>query len=57
MHTPGHGAYIFVIDGGITVGSQQLGRRDALGVSDAESIELTATKTSDVLVFEVPMTM
>jgi len=56
LHSANHGAYIFVIDGLVTAGGQALGRRDALGISDEQSLEITATKKSDVLIFEVPMT-
>ena len=56
LHSNAHGAYIFVIDGGITIGDQRLNKKDALGISETESFEITATDTSDVLIFEVPMT-
>ena len=57
LHSSQHGAYIFVIDGSITIGEQHLGKRDALGISETAGFEMTATATSDVLVFEVPMLM
>ena len=50
-----NGAYIFLIDGKVTVGDQVLKKRDALGTSEAESFEIKADTTSDVLIFEVPM--
>ena len=53
----GHGAYIFVVDGNVNIGTQALGKRDALGISEAEDFEMSATATSDVLIFEVPMLM
>ncbi len=53
----GHGAYIFVIDGNVNIGTQAMGKRDALGISEAEDFEISATTTSDVLIFEVPMLM
>ncbi|MES2701301.1 MAG: pirin family protein [Bacteroidota bacterium] len=55
LHTEGHGAYIFVITGKVTVGDQVLGRRDALGISKAEAFEIVANEDSDVLILEVPM--
>lgn len=55
FHTKGNGAYIFVIEGKVTVGEQALGKRDALGISDVDSFEIVASEGSDVLVFEVPM--
>jgi len=55
LHSNQHGVYIFVIDGKAKIGEQVLGKRDAMGISDTEAIEITADATSDVLVFEVPM--
>ena len=55
LHTKGHGAYIFVITGKVTVAGQVLSKRDALGISETDDFELTAGSDSDVLIFEVPM--
>ena len=55
LHSKEHGAYIFVIEGKVNVGEQELGKRDALGISETGSFEISASETSDVLVFEVPM--
>ncbi len=54
-HSANHGLYIFVIDGQVAAAGQQLNKKDALGISETESVEITAAATSDVLVFEVPM--
>ncbi len=50
-----NGAYIFLIDGKVNVGDQALNKRDALGISEADSFEIKADATSDILIFEVPM--
>lgn len=55
LHSKQHGAYIFVIDGKVNVGDQTLGKRDALGISETDTIDIKADATSDVLIFEVPM--
>ena len=55
LHNSNSGAYVFVIDGKISVGGQALGKKDALGISDASSFEMSAAEDSDVLVIEVPM--
>lgn len=57
LHTPGHGAYIFVIEGSVTVAGQHLGKRDAMGISEADGFDIQAAEGSDVIVFEVPMAM
>lgn len=55
LHSRQHGAYVFVIDGKVAIGEQALGKRDALGISDTDSFDITAEATSDVLILEVPM--
>jgi quercetin 2,3-dioxygenase len=55
MHSKNNGAYIFVIEGKVNAGDQVLNKRDALGISDTDSFEISADEKSDVLIFEVPM--
>ena len=50
-----NGVYFFVLDGSITVLDELLDKRDAIGLTDVDSIELTAAKDSKVLVIEVPL--
>lgn len=50
-----NGVYFFVIEGKVTVAGKELNRRDGLGVSEAESIEITTTAQTKLLVMEVPM--
>ncbi len=50
-----NGLYIFVVDGEIEVANNTLGKRDALGVSEAESIEIKANQNSELIIIEVPM--
>ena len=54
-HSKDHGFYIFVLDGKINAGEQVLGKKDALGISDIDSVILTGVDTSDILIYEVPM--
>lgn len=54
-HSKGHGFYIFMLDGQTTVGEQALNKKDALGISDIDSVTITGVATSDVLIYEVPM--
>jgi redox-sensitive bicupin YhaK (pirin superfamily) len=55
LHQPGHGAYVFVIDGDVTIGDQQLSRRDGIGIWNTETISVTADSKAEVLLIEVPM--
>jgi redox-sensitive bicupin YhaK (pirin superfamily) len=51
----GNGAYVFVIDGEVTVNGEQLKRRDAMGITDYSNVELTANSNARILVMDVPM--
>lgn len=55
IHSNKHGLYLFVIEGTVTVEGTELNKRDALGISDTESVTITANSNSDVLIYEVPM--
>jgi hypothetical protein len=50
-----HGVYLFIIEGKIRVGDQELNKRDGFGIWDTESIEIMALDNSFVLLMEVPM--
>lgn len=49
-----HGAYVFLIDGEISVGGMALQKRDAASITETGSIEIAATKNSEILLIEVP---
>ena len=55
LHTADHGAYIFVIDGSVTVNGQVLNKRDGYGIQDSDKIEISASADADVLLLEVPL--
>jgi len=50
-----NGVYIMVIEGSIVLADQTLQHRDAIGLWNTNSIDMTITKNSKVLVVEVPM--
>ena len=50
-----NGVCLFVIDGGVRVGENELNKRDGLGIWDASEIEVAAHAAADVLFIEVPM--
>ena len=50
-----NGVYFFVIEGDVTVAGQTLKRRDGLGVSETDEIEITVSSDARLLVMEVPM--
>lgn len=51
----GNGVYVFVIEGNITVGDQELQSRDAFGVWETEQITFQTLANTKVLLVEVPM--
>ena len=55
LHGAGQGVYAFVLEGSIEIDGKPLGRRDGLGIWDAESIAITATDDARFLLMEVPM--
>ncbi len=50
----GNALYLFVLDGEIEAGETSLYRRDGLGATDLESLNLKATKNAEALLIEVP---
>jgi len=55
MKTPGNGAYVFLLEGSIKIGGQQLNKRDAIGVYDTASFTIETDSESRILIIEVPM--
>jgi redox-sensitive bicupin YhaK (pirin superfamily) len=52
---PGNGVYAFVIDGSVTIEGVSLNKRDALGITDADTLSILADSDTEVLLIEVPM--
>lgn len=51
-----NGVYVFVIEGSVSIEGNTLNKRDAMGITEADQIELVAEENSKVLLMEVPMT-
>jgi len=49
------GVYLFLIEGEISVNGEKLEKRDAIGVWDAETLEIDVTANSEILLISVPM--
>ncbi len=54
-HFKGNGVYLFVIEGSIEVNGKTLNKRDAIGISEAESFDIKALSEADILAIEIPM--
>lgn len=52
----GNGVYVFVVNGDVTVNGQQLNKRDGLGVTNVETLNIKAdSDNAEVLLMDVPM--
>lgn len=51
----GNGVFAMVIEGDAEVGGTKLSRRDAVGISESETISIIASTDSAILFIEVPM--
>lgn len=50
-----NGMYVFLIEGDITVNEIVLNRRDGLGITDEDTLQIVANKAAEVLLIEVPV--
>lgn len=55
MKTPGHGAYVFVIEGNVKLADEELGPRDGVGITDTDGFLIKGDTDARVLIIEVPM--
>jgi hypothetical protein len=52
----GNGVYAFVLKGSFTINGQELSERDAAGITDANTINLTAASNdAEILLMDIPM--
>lgn len=51
----GNGVYLIVISGTITVDGQELNTRDAIGITNFETLEIKAISDAKFLVMDIPM--
>ena len=55
IHKDGNGVYVFIIEGEGIILDKILGKRDALGIWEADSFSINAKKNSKILLLEIPM--
>ena len=55
VRTEGNGVYAFILEGDVKINDVELNRRDGLGISETNSVDLVATSDSFVLLMEIPM--
>lgn len=55
LHQSENGVYAFIIDGSVEIQDQNLEKRDALGVWETNTVSISSTGESKILLIEVPM--
>ncbi len=55
VNKPDNGVYLFLLEGAINASGMLLERRDGMGITDAQEIEITTTSHAELLIMEVPM--
>jgi len=56
LNRKGNGVYAFVIDGELDLAGEHLSKRDGLGISEIDQLDITTHADSELLLIEVPMT-
>jgi quercetin 2,3-dioxygenase len=51
----GNGVYAFVLEGQVTINGNTLNKRDALGVWEADKLQINSNTAAELLLIEVPM--
>ena len=51
----GNGIYLFILEGEIAVNDEELNKRDAIEISEADEFEIKMISDADLLAIEVPM--
>ena len=55
IHKEGNGVYAFLISGNASIATQELNSRDALGIWETDTFEITVKANSKLLLIEVPI--
>ena len=55
IHKEGNGVYAFLISGNASIATQELNSRDALGIWETDTFEITVEANSKLLLIEVPI--
>ena len=51
----GNGVYAFILSGAVTINGEALNKRDGLGISEIDTLNITADTNARLLLMEVPM--
>jgi quercetin 2,3-dioxygenase len=51
----GNGVYVFILEGDVKINDVELNRRDGLGISETNSVDVIASSDAFILLMEIPM--
>ena len=51
----GNGVYAFILKGNVTINGQELNSRDALGISETDTLNIKANTDAEFLLMDIPM--
>jgi quercetin 2,3-dioxygenase len=55
LRNSNNGVYAFVIEGDVTINGQPLNRRDGLGITETDTLQIKADSNAELLLMEVPV--
>jgi redox-sensitive bicupin YhaK (pirin superfamily) len=55
LNKEGHGVYAFILEGDATINEIAVNRRDGLGLTETNQLNITADSNAEILLMEVPM--
>ncbi|GAB3537353.1 pirin family protein [Pontibacter brevis] len=55
LHQPDNGVYAFVLEGEVEIDGEKLSRRDGMGISETDAVNIKASSDAELLLMEVPM--
>jgi quercetin 2,3-dioxygenase len=55
IHKNGNGVYIFILEGNVEINGEKLNRRDAIGISNIEKVDIKFHENTEILVIDLPM--
>jgi len=57
LHSKNNGIYAFIIEGNASINNNELNKRDGIGIWDIDSINVSASNNTKILLMEVPMSI
>lgn len=55
LHKQGNGLYAFVLDGEVEIDGEKLSKRDGMGISEVDKIQIKSSGDAELLLMEIPM--